>query len=438
MVLCANAHDNLGGLSHCRVCGLPLLNLESEFASLANSLACKAEMGRCSASELLIGLGTIGANLVDTCCTTYNDHGSDYSYLVVDTDRTVSSTESNGLLPLRLSLSRPSAGTFCGIGEAVTRSDPHIMPIFRKAGLSRENDSQVVFILAGIGGGIGSAVSVLIEKCHQLNPNCHSVALVIIPGVDESFHNHLNAYCGLSRLLENGGPQAPDLIVAVNYDRLKALKGIGTSGQELVTDGLLAALSDLLTRNLSTKYIAEVIRINQSMGVRLVVPCVALGRSMEIFGNLTNILESTIAYPANHISRQAVLTCHLLLHIPENQATGFGEEEVNKELWSLVRRHLPGVKATSLSITCSDEKHDRIKACILLGGDSATGALFADDHSYMEFREELDRQVNWQTYGLDEKSMKMASNAVTRYDNALEQIRVRQTIKKTKTRRNHR
>jgi hypothetical protein len=434
MILCPNNHDNLDALSYCRVCGLPLLNLRAEFASLAESLINRAEMGCPSPKVVLVGLGKVGAGLIDISKADYADRESDCSFLAIDTDGTASTTGSGRILRLRLGTLAPNAGTFCGIGEAITKSDPNLAPVLRKAGLSHEDGSQVVFFAAGIGGGIGSAPSVLVEKCRQLNPGCHTLALVVVPGVDESFHNHLNAYYGLSRLLEDGSRQSPDLIVAVNYDRIKMLRGVGAGGQELTTESLLAALTSLFVENVNSQYIAEVIRINRSVGVKLVVPCLALGRSIEIFGSLANILESAIAYPANHVSRRAVLTCHLLLRLPGNHATGFEEETVNKELWALVRRHLPGVKATSSSITYSDEQHDRVEACILLGGDSATSALFGESNSFTVFQRELDRQIGWQTYGLDQQGVEQAGDILTRYNLALEQSRGERKEKRAKTR----
>ncbi len=423
MVLCPNGHDNLGGLSRCRVCGLPLLDLCVEFASLIDSLAFRAEMGRRSPKVLLVGLGTVGANVIDISKATYTVHDLDYSYLAIDTDSVDSTNGSNSILRLRLGAMTPSAGTFCSIGEAVTRDDLHLVPFLRRAGLNHKDDNQAAFFVAAIGGGIGSAAWILMEKCRQLNQKCHTVALVIIPGKDESFHNHLNAYFGLSHLLENSDRQAADLVIAVRYDRMKTLRGVSTTGQELITDGLLAAFIDLLMKNLSSQYIAEVVRINQSLGVRLVIPCLALGLSIGIFGSVTNILESAIAYPAGQVSMQAVLACHLLLRVPDSQAVNCKKEAVNEQLWSLARRHLPSLKAVSSSITYSNEQHDRIEACILLGGDSAMSALFADDMSLTEFRAELDKDIWWQTYGLNEESMKLARDTITKYDSTLEKVR---------------
>lgn len=434
MVLCANDHDNLDGLSHCRVCGLPLLDLRQEFVSLAGNLAARDGMGRPLPHIILVGLGTAGAGLIDISKTTYGDSASDRSYLAIDTTGTTLPTESSNLLWLNLGGLTPSAGTFCGIGEALTKCDPCLIPILRKAGLSHHDGNQVVLLVAGVGGGIGSAVSVLVEKCRQLNPGCYTVALVIVPGADESFHNHLNAYYGMSRLLETGARQAADVVIAVHYERMRKLRGVGMGGEELKTEGLLAALSDLLVRNLSSPSIAELVRINRSMRVGLVVPCLALGRSLEIFGSLSNILESAIAYPANVISRQAVLVCHLLLRVPRSVAVSFGEEVVTEELTALVRRHLPYVRASSSSITYSDEQHDRVDACILLGGDSATSALFADDISLAGFQDELGRQTCWQTYGLSEESIKLAQDVIAEYDSILEQVRGDQTERAEKAR----
>jgi hypothetical protein len=426
MVFCPNEHDNPGGLSQCKVCGLPLLDLRAQFDFLAECLISRAPMGRTSPRSVLIGLGTSGAGLIDTVREGNATSLPDNTYLAIDARGTGPESGSADVLRLRLGPT-PTAGTFCGIGEALVRDDPGLAPVLRKSGISRPDNGQIVFLVAAVGGGIGSALPVVVEKSQQLNPECHTVALVTVPGRDESFHNRVNAYYGLARLLDTSGGHAADLVVAVHFDRMKRIRGVGARAEELRTDGLLAAFSDLLISNLSSQSISEVVRINRSMGVTLVVPCLALGRSLEIFGNLRNILESAISYPANSVSRQAVLVCHLLLRIPKSRAANLSEETVSEQLAALTRQHLPYVRSTSLSVTYTDAQHDRVDACLLLGGDSARAALFADGAGLSDFDEELTRQASWHPYGLREEDMRQANNVLIEYDFALERARGRRS-----------
>ncbi len=417
IVLCPRQHENLGGLSHCKACGLPLLDLPAEFESLAASLVSRAGMGRPSPRTVLIGLGTSGAGLVELARAAHAGPMSSYSYVAIDAKAADLENGAADVLRLSLGGSVPNAGTFCGIGQAIVKGDPLLVPVLRKAGFNRSNSEQTALVISALGGGIGSSASVIAEKCRQLNPDCHTLVLVIVPGTGESFHNRLNAYYGLSRLLDNS--TRADLVVAVHFDRMKKIKGVCPSADELKTEGLLAALSHLMINNLSLQSISEVVRINRSMGVTLLVPCLALGRSLEIFGNLGNILQSAISLPANHIAKQAVLVCHLLLRVPESRAAGFSEEVVTEELGALIRRELPCVRGTSLSITYSTEQHDRVDACLLLGGDSAMTALFANGDA-AAFEEELRGQVSWETYGLKETDMQNARSILAAYDQGLE------------------
>ena len=417
IIRCPNQHENLGGLSHCRACGLPLLDLQAQFDSLAASLASRADMGRPSPRAVLVGLGTSGVSLVEVARAGNAGPTPDRSYVAIDAKGSEPETGAAGVLRLSLGGSVPNAGTFCGIGQALLRDDPLLSPVLRKAGFSRSNSGQVAFLVSALGGGVGSAASVVVEKCRQLNPECYTVALAIVPGSDESFHNRLNAYYGLSRLLEPSS-QA-DLVVLVHYDRMKKIRGVGPSAEELRTEGLLAAFSHLMIKNLSSQNISEVVRINRSMGISLLVPCLALGRSLEIFGNLGNILQSAITYPANNIAKQAVLVCHLLLRVPESRAPAFSEESVTEELGALIRKELPCVRSTSLSITYSSEQHDRVDACLLLGGDSSIRALFANG-GVSAFEEELKGQVSWETYGLHEADIQRARALLAEYDQSME------------------
>ncbi len=423
MVLCPNKHDNLEGLSHCRICQLPLLDLRERLVFLSVNLASRAKMGRPPPHVLNVGLGSMGAALIDVVRSDYGDSTPGRTYLAIDATEATSQVRSTDLLCLKLGGSTSGSGTFCGIGELLTERDPSLVPALREAGLSHHDRGQVVFIMAGVGGGIGSAASILVEKCQQLNPGCYTVGLIVIPGADESFHNHLNAFYGLSRLLETETKKGADLIITASYDRMKKLRGVGIGGEELRTEGLLAALSDLLTRSLSAQRIAEIIRINRSMDVKLVVPCLAMGRSLEIFGSLSNVLESAIVYPANRVSDRAVLVCHLLLRVPDSQATSFREEAANEGFLALIKRHFPAVRGSSLSIIRSDAQHDRIDACILLGGDSATSALFSDDARLARFEDELSKQTGWQSYGLSDEGVRSARDRVMKYDSTLERVR---------------
>ncbi|OGO39339.1 MAG: hypothetical protein A2147_11125 [Chloroflexi bacterium RBG_16_57_8] len=189
------------------------------------------------------------------------------------------------------------------------------------------------------------------------------------------------------------------------------------------TEGVLVALNDLLIKTLSSQNTAEIVRINRSMGIMLVVPCVALGRSLEIFGNLRNILESAIAFPVTNVRKEAVLACHLLLSVPNCLAADFPEEKVAEELRAVVKQHLPSVRSTSLSIFHGDEQHDRLDVCLLLGGDSATRALFADDVSLARFHQAMAGQTSWETYGLSEDRVRAAGDVLMHYDFALEKAR---------------
>jgi hypothetical protein len=305
-------------------------------------------MGRPLPRVVFAGIGTAGAGLMDLAAASRNGNAAGCTYLAVDAAGSETQPGHPGVLRLSLGGTDPTAATFCGIGEALARNDPTLLPVLRKAGVSRADEGQTLFLAAAIGGGVGSSASVLIEKCRHLNPVCRAFGLVIIPGSEESFHNRLNAYYGLSRLLDPGETRSADLVIAVSYDRIKKIRGVGTDGTELRTEGLLVALSDLLMKNLSPENAAELVRINRSMRVGLVIPCLAIGRSLEIFGSLGNILESAISFPASHVSKPAVVVCHLLLRVPKNRAHEFAEEKAAGELSSLVKKHLPAVRGTSL------------------------------------------------------------------------------------------
>jgi hypothetical protein len=153
--------------------------------------------------------------------------------------------------------------------------------------------------------------------------------------------------------------------------------------------------------------------LTRSMRTPVLVPCLALGRSLEIFGTLTNILEGSVVYPLCLMSPGDVSSAYLLLKVPRRLAAMFPENAVADELAAFNHKHFPGIVSIGHQLCFTDEQHDRVDACLLLGGDRS--ALSATVTSYQRFRRGLQTSGDWETFGLTEAKIVEAEKTLAPY-----------------------
>ncbi|GEM_PF-3042350 len=423
MLLCPDGHENPQILMRCRVCSLPLIELRKEFSGISARLADKAVLARHKPKNILIGVGSVGASLIQ------NDQvglapGTEFrSSMLVDAELPASSGEQNGVLRLRIGGSIAGSSTFAGVAEAEAEETLSLVPMLRNVGLREPDDEQTVFAVAALGGGTGGGVTpVIMRNVLEQNPKTRSMVLALLPPGEDSFHAHLNAYYGVSRFLTSGIWPLTDAIIPVQYDRLKRARGVGQGGAELKLERLLSSFLGLLTSTLSFPNSARLARLNRSAHTLILAPCLAMGRSIEIFGTLGNVLESAMAFPLACISEHEVLSCYLLLRVPRRMADLFAENAVSEQLAEVIRRHFPRVRASTFFTAYSDDSSDRVDACLLLGDDSSR-VFHSTTKGHQQFNAHLSRIKDWSLYGLTGERVETARRAMEEYDARLQEMR---------------
>jgi hypothetical protein len=419
MALCPNRHENPESLSTCRTCGLPLIDLTSELSLLNSSIKARSILARPRDWNFLIGVGTIGTGILKRARNLkIGQVVPRLTYLAVDTEK-LGEAPALGAEPffvLQIGSGAIGESTFCGRGELAAEQDPFLNPLIDNIGLREKDENQSILVALALGGGTASgATPVLLNQIRLQNPACFIFVLSILPSIEESMHARINAYYGLSRLIYSGHNSLADGVIAVRYDRLKKLRGVGETGGELNTEEMIQGLFRLMASAFTVPNVAKFGRLNRWMRTPVMTPCLALGRSLEIFGSLSNILESSIAYPLSTISKDNVVVSELILRIPKRLAKYFPDNLIAEELASFNRKHFSKIKSTIYQVSYTDEQHDRIDACVLMGANDISEAISDAKTAFDEFRLESKDSKQWEMYGLTKEKVTAAYEVMTSY-----------------------
>ena len=430
MLTCSSGHTNPRNSVICSDCGLPLIDYRQETDWLLQRLTDKAVHIVPHIDGSFIGVGTTGTQVVVDFFDSYVQENPDISFLNIDSNGSleiVPKSEAAGIRFHHYNIAVPTTGgtIYSGIGEQAVSQDRQLESYVRSSGIMREDAGQTVFVTGAIGGGTASGVGPSVAHlCKACNPEISIVAVLVAPSSNEADHIHLNAFYGISRMLNQNSQHNADMILLMNFDRLRRVRGIGRFGEELRIEKIVAYQLRLLQLNLQHSGIARMCRISKSMKTQIFVPCLAIGRSMEIFGSIENILESAVAFPLAETERNNVTASYLLLRIPNRLAEDFPEGVVVEEFEKWNKRHIPALASSLVQIVQTDDQSDRVDACVLLGGDGLSGALRDTIEGYRKFKTRLGTSARWDECGLSPQKLQEAEEVMDNYDWSMYQLRV--------------
>ncbi|MDY6911656.1 MAG: hypothetical protein SVM79_04785 [Chloroflexota bacterium] len=432
-ILCPNKHINPEGSLRCDDCGLPVIDYKQEKTAFLKRMADKTIHIVPHINGILIGTGTIGKQIVTDFYNLYGSENSWVSFLNIDSIESANITpeiKNKGVKFHQYEIGEIAMGgtIYCGRGEQAALQDRRLESYLHLSGIRREDANQAMFITSALGGGTGSGVGpVVVNLCRTVNPDASIAAITITPSRDEADHTHLNAYYGLSRLLSFDLVINANMIVLLDYDRLRQIRGVGRSGEDLKTEKVAAYLLRLMELNLYQSGIIRMCRMSKGMKIQVFVPCLAIGRSMEIFGNLTNVLESAGIFPMAKVNMENVMASYLILRVPSGFAKHFPEGMVAKEFDDWNRRHVPSLSSSLVQILQTDEESDRIDACIFLGGDNLSTAIGSTINGYQEFKAYLEKSERWEECGLTPEKLLKAEQTIASYDETMQELRSNKT-----------
>ena len=441
VISCPNNHRNPEGSTWCGICGLPIIDYDGELELLLRALAEEERHIRFAKQNVFLGIGDQGCKLVHDFYRSWGKSLKSSEFLMIE-----SSSEGQQFTDLRTQLpsnqeyTPPSLSLhllpmsvsrqvgYYGLGEHLASNDPTLDDRLLRSGIRASTRKQTIFLFSALGGGTGSGASpYTLQQANALNPHCRSLVIAMMPAADEPDSAHFNAFCSLSRFIKaDQGPLA-DMILLVDHDRLMKVRGVGNMGEEIAGESLLSYMVGILVGAIADRNSSQVdpgflAKMSRSMGIHAFVPCMAVGRSMEIFGGLANILESALSSPLAQVDKESVMLSHLLVQVPERLAASLQAETINAELNKWNKDNFPRLKGSVLQLSHSSSRADRIDLCLLLGGTRLAITARRAKEGFERFKAIAKGKAWEQEFGVTSKSVPEAQEAVNWYDTMLDEM----------------
>ena len=439
--VCPNNHQNPEGSEWCYVCGLPIIDYETELELLLSQYADEEQHVKFLREKVFIGIGDQGCKLVNEFHQSWGKVLKSSEFLMIESSGeaqqstySISRPPSNqeyksphlSLHLLPMSINRQVG--YYGLGERLALDDPALDDRLLRLGIRASTTKQTVILLSALGGGTGSGASPhILLRVKALNPHSRNLVIAMMPAADEPDGAHFNAFCSLSRFIKTDRGPLADVLLLVDYDRLMKIRGVGTMGEELARESLLshmvAALVGAITNGGSSEadpgYLAK---MSSSMGVHAFTPCLAVGRSLEIFGGIENILESALSSPLAPVDKESVMLSYVLVQVPDRMASSLQEKTLRAELNKWNKANFPHLKGSVLQLSHSSSTSDRVDLCLLLGGTRLAITAKRAKDGFNRFKSVVGRKSWEQEFGVTSKNLLEMEKAIDSYDSKLDEM----------------
>ncbi len=439
---CPNNHPNPEGTDHCGTCGMPILDYEKELEQLLKTMAEEERYVSFSKEKVFIGIGDQGCGLVYDFYRSWGNNLKGVEFLMIESSGEIKQLiNGSGIRPtpkqksevpsLSLHLLPMAASKqvgYYGLGERLASNDPTLNDRLKRSGIRASTKKQTIFLLSALGGGTGSGASPFtLQRAKSINPHSRSIVIAVMPAADEPDSTHFNAYCSLSRFINSSQAPLADMVLLVDYDRLVNVRGVSNIGEEMAGESLLTymiatlsgAVPEISTTQIDSSYLTK---MSRSMGVNVFVPCMAVGRSLEIFGSIGNILDSAMSCPLAHIEKESVLTSYVIAQVPERLSSSLDEDTIKAKINKWNKDNFPRLKGSILQIANSANRADRIDIFLLLGGNSLTTTARWAKEGFDRFKKVVDRKDWEQEFGVTAKIVPEVEKAIDSYDSKLAEM----------------
>lgn len=385
-VNCINEHDTKSS-EHNITASITMLDYDTELNYFISTLVKQEQYFKFIRDKIFIGVGDQGSKIIRAF---HMDRGrlfSKSSFLVIDLPGDVKPPVEIDKQPARevecnspilfhhLTALQSKQTEHYGPGEKKASSDTQLNDFLLRTGINAADGQQTIFLISPLNERIGNGISpFIVQSINELNPESNKMLISVMPAADEPDSIHFNAFCSLSRLIKPGNVPSTDIILLIDQSSLLKSGGINSAGNELLGEDILSYMIDILAgTNVELDQIQTDIgyisRTSRSMGITAFTPCVSAGRSLEIFGNLTNLLESALASPLSSIDKDSIMLSVIIVQIPKWILSWMKEGAIKAEInkWNKSKFHR--LKGSIIQISELNKKTDRIDLCILLGGN---------------------------------------------------------------------
>jgi len=440
LVACPNNHLNAHDAAVCDNCGLPIVRFEAHLDILLRTLAEERHQLGAAPQKLFIGVGEQGCRLVRDFHSSWGAAQKAFAFLTIDSatdarytiaapgDRPASADAASPLMQYLIPSPEGAQKGYYALGERLAAGDPKIDDWLRRSGIRATSGNQSVFLLSALGGATGSGASPnILQRAKASNPQLRSIVVALLPGPDEPDSAHFNAFCSLSQLIRQETGAFTDMVLLVDQDRLNRVRGVSCSGEEVAREALLSHMAALLAGALQNGDSGEadpahLAKMSRSMGVRSFVPCLAIGRSLEIFGSLSNILNSAVSCPLTEMDRSSVLLSFLLVQVPQKLASSLQKENLRADLNRWNRQNFPHLKGSALQLSHYRGGADRVDVCLLLGGNPMAIQAKRAKAGFDRFKAVVGKKSWEEEFGASSKSVLEIEKVMKQYDTRLAEI----------------
>ncbi|MDP2719552.1 MAG: hypothetical protein Q8P44_06970 [Dehalococcoidia bacterium] len=422
MSLCINKHANIDNARECTTCHLPIIDYREEIDKLKQLLSKKSVFARPKVATVYYGIGGHGCATVRQLQNlTPTSPRISFCYLDSSTEDLSRISEGNSsIITYSVGSINTGSAVFCGLGEMAAARDDGLVDQLYRSGCREPDENQILFFVSALGGGTGSGLGPqIVAACKRINSKSTTIAISVLPSANEPPQAHFNAYYGVSKLLAVDNIPLTEMLVLLDHDRLRQTRGVGKGGSELKMESIVTAFLKLLGVTFTHTSLIPISKTLTGLGIQAVIPCLAMGRSVNIFGSLTNVLDSALVVPLAPLEPSRVTFSCLLLSIPQRLGHMFPANGVSQEFQGWNVKHFPGLRASEFQIAQTEELSDRVDCCILLGGNSLDSTMNKAIKGFESFKGFCDASMEvgqWANCGLSPEKVKLAEETVRQYD----------------------
>lgn len=220
---------------------------------------------------------------------------------------------------------------------------------------------QEVVTVGSLSEGVTSGVLPTLSS-YLIQEEKSVVMLTVFPSMRHSSDALFNAFSSLGLLLLNEARP----IILLDHFYLEAFIGVNKAGGLLVGGDAVNYLAELFLNKKGL--IQDLVKLSKSFNVDLFTVLMALGASLEIYGNLRNILDITLEQPLLDFDLSTASMIYVIIKVPlrlkDQLPKGYIELEVNN--WLKERANLDAPQICEPIYV--EEFGNRIDLVVLVGG----------------------------------------------------------------------
>jgi hypothetical protein len=239
----------------------------------------------------------------------------------------------------------------------ITKND-EIMACLKNKPIDKLNGAIMV---SSLWDGVGSAMlPTLISQFKEWNIN--SVALAMLPSKVQPSDAHFNAFSSLGMCASKDFAT----VLLIDRDLLESYVGVNRDGSKIMGNAIVNYMLELMLTK--ETLVQELTELSRSFNVKMYTVLSATGASLNIYGSLENILNTTLFNPLLKFDLSSASLLYVLLRMPLQLKDKLprGKIELAIARWFKKKASLKSIYITEPVYV--EEISDRIDVLMFVGG----------------------------------------------------------------------